>query len=348
VDELLKTSNNMGLKARALSVGLVIHFYESGNYEGGIQACEEFLESVKQAEESGEITIDELTNAEIGIIHSTLAELLVTEVGSDSERFVRSKALLRSWSPLKTSAPSRKETFAQGAQARILGKVLETQFKVYLDKYATKGTQPEGWSAGDLAHTLMEQGRAAEAEDILRKYLKPRQAEQTPEMKARDRRSDTMYLEMLLGESLMLQGKYEESERLMQQLLKHFLDFGDELWHFERFRVAFVMTVLARIHHLKGDYYLAIMYWNKMIDYCENKIDVDEQKGKWDRRSFMPLIAELSLSDCYFELGSEEIGLRRQEHSVVLLENTDGQSWILGLGTYWMELLMMKMRKRDV
>ncbi|KAG8418439.1 hypothetical protein J3458_005852 [Metarhizium acridum] len=46
------------------------------------------------------------------------------------------------------------------------------------------------------------------------------------------------------------------------------------------------------------------MYWNQMIDYCESKMDVHKQRGKYDRNSFMPLITELSLSDCHFEGGN--------------------------------------------
>lgn len=357
VYSLLKTSSNIYLQARALSVRLGITYYESGNYVGGITACERFLDSVKRSKETGQTTINELSNAEIGILQSTLAELFVTEVGSHSEQFVRSKALLQSWSPLNPSAPSRKEKFSLGAQARILGKVLkdhgewaasETQFRVYLDTYAPKGTQAEGWSAGDLAHTLMEQGRAKEAEYILRKYLKPRQVSLTSGMRTLDRRSDTMYLKMLLGESLMLQSKYNESEELMQRLLDRFFGFEGDLWHFEKFRVAFVMTVLARIHHLQGHYDAAINRWKQMIDYCESEINVDEQRGKWGRDSFMPLIAELSLSDCYFKLGKEDIAMPHRTHSLGLLENTDGQLWILGLGTYWLDLLRTKVMKRSL
>ncbi|KAG8418440.1 hypothetical protein J3459_006328 [Metarhizium acridum] len=65
VDSLPKTSSNIGLQARALLVKLVITYYESGNYAGGIRACEAFLPSVKQAQETGQTTIDELTKAEM-------------------------------------------------------------------------------------------------------------------------------------------------------------------------------------------------------------------------------------------------------------------------------------------
>lgn len=356
VDRFLQTSSNIYLQARALSVRLVITYYESGNYTGGINACKKFLHYVNEAKETGQATIDELSNAEIGIIQSTLAELLVTEVCSDSDRFAESKTLLQSWSPRNPDAPSRKEKFVLGERSRILGKILkdhgewaksQARFKEYLDKYALKGTQPEGWSAGDLAHTLMEQGHPKEAEKTLRRYLLPRQGFQTPGIRVRDRRSDTVYLEMLLGESLWLQGENKESQELMQELLNYFLSLDDELWHFEKFRVAFVMTVLARIHHLKGEYRQAVACWTRVIDYCESKMDVNEQRGKWDRNSFMPLIAELSLSDCYFELREEDIGMRYQTHSLGLLKNANTQRWILGLGTYWLKTLMIKARKRD-
>ncbi|KAK2590321.1 hypothetical protein QQS21_011997 [Conoideocrella luteorostrata] len=355
VDELLKSSiSDMGLKARALIIRLGITYYEAGDYTGGVQACQEFLTSVKEAQSAGKTCIDELTNAELGVIQSTLAELLVTEV-SVAENFEKSKAVLKAWFPLNPNQPSSKEKITLGTQARILGKLLkdhgdwaesEAQFIVFLDTYAVRGSQTEGWSAGDLSHCLMEQARPVEAEQVLRRYLMPRQIFQSAEMRARDRRSDTMYLELLLGESLMLQSRYDEAENTCQALLRHFYNF-DKLWHFERFRVAFLMTTLARLRHWRGQYYEAIEYWEKIFNYCVEELDVGNQKGKWNRGSFVPLVAVLSMSDCYFELGQEDQAAQLQAQALELLDSSDAQPWILGLGTYWLGWLRTKARKRQ-
>lgn len=355
IDDLLKSSSNLWLKARALEVRLALTYYEAGDYAGGVHACEAFLASVKDAQLANETVMDELTNSQVGIIEATLSELLVTE-DSASDNFDKSKALLQDWSPLKPTCPSTKEKITHGNISRIHGKLLkdhgdwkesELQFKLFLDKYAVKRSQTEGWSAGDLAHVLMEQSRPAEAEEVLLKYLGPRQMFQTQDERAQDRRSDTMYLEMLLGESLMLQGRFDEADEALQNLLQHFHSFG-KLWHFERFRVAFIMTILARIRQLTGQLYAAVEYWEKTLKYCLEELDVGNQKGKWDRKSFMPSIAILSMSDCYFDLGNQDHALGLQREVSQLLESSNAQPWILGLGSYWLEWLKFKANKRDI
>lgn len=63
-------------------------------------------------------------------------------------------------------------------------------------------------------------------------------------------------------------------------------------------------------------------------------MDLDKQRGKWNRQSFIPLIVELNFADCYSESGKRDIGQQRQTHSLHLLDETYRQSCILGLGTY--------------
>jgi tetratricopeptide (TPR) repeat protein len=350
VDELLIPSSNLFLKARALEVRLAIGFYELGNYVGGVKAVKAFLPTAKDAISRNPALLNELTNAQIGVVEITLAEFLVTEVSID-DNFEESLGLLRGWSPLNPDAPSVKEGITLGIRTRTLGKVFKDhgdwkesgiELKEYLDTYAIKGSQSEGWAAGDLAHVFMEMSRFREAEPVLLECLKPRQSFQTPKERVRDRRSDTMYLEMQLGECLLLQGRYVEAEEKLQELLARFRSFGS-LWHFEKFRVFFILTALARLRHLTDRFDLALKYWEEALEYSVTELDIENQKDNWGRNTFFPSIVLLSISDCHSELGNMKYALELQREANETLENCAPRRWVLGLGSYWLTWL----KKRD-
>jgi tetratricopeptide (TPR) repeat protein len=354
VDELLQASANLYLKARVLEVRLAINYYEAGDYNGGVEEARRFLRAANDAVSSNPSLMNELTNAQLGVIQSTLSELLVTEA-SVTGQFEESKKLLERWLPLNPANPSMKERITLGIRSRILGKLSKdhgdwsesaAQLRDFLDNFAAQGSQTEGWAAGDLAHVLMELGRVPEAEDVLRQYLHPRQINQTPQEREIDRRSDTLYLEMLLGESLLRQNRVEESEDTLQGLLHRLQNFGT-LWHFEKFRVMFILTSLARLRQTTGRMYAALKYWKQALDYCENELNTDTQRGKWGSDTFIPLVIILSMSECYYELGNREHALEMQQNSLNAIDTCVLQRWVLGLGTYWLDWLKERSTQRS-
>ncbi|KIM97100.1 hypothetical protein OIDMADRAFT_32133 [Oidiodendron maius Zn] len=353
MDDLLESSSNLYLKARALEVRLAIDFYDVGDYLGGVKAAKTFLTGAKEAIKAKPELLDELTNAQFGVIEGTIAELLVIEV-SVAENFEESRALLQGWSALNPAAPSSKEAITLGIRSRIRGKlskdhgdwvVGEGQLKEFLDIFAVRGSQTEGWAAGDLAHVLMEMKHEKEAEKVLVKYLQPRRESQTHKERMRDRRSDTIYLEMLLGECLLLQNRYKEAEDTLQDVLQHLQNF-ESLWHFEKFRILFTLSALARLRHQADQFSSALEYWGKVLDYCLKELDTYKQKGKWGRDTLIPRIVLLSMADCYFELGNQEHALVLQQEALESIHSCAEQRWILGLGTYWLDWIKMKINQR--
>jgi tetratricopeptide (TPR) repeat protein len=353
VDELLTNSTNLVLKVRAMEIRLAIKYYERGDYAGGIAEARAFLNTVQRAVDASPSLLNEVTNAEICVIITRLAEWLYTEVSTATD-FNESLVLLRSWSPLNPDHPSIKERFADGIRSRILGKLFkdhgdwkesELQFNIYFSKFVVHNSPEEGWAAGDLAHCLMEMSREKDAEKVLVKYLTPRHTIGIIKDHARDRRSDTMYLEMLLGECLLLQKHYEEAEKRLQELLSRFNTF-DSLLYFEKYRYFFILTALARRYHMTQHFSLALEYWNQALKYCFEDLDAESQKGKWGLDALFPNIVRLSISDCYFELGYEEQSLQLQQEAHKTINKCDPTPWVLGLGTYWLRWIDSKVAAR--
>jgi tetratricopeptide (TPR) repeat protein len=256
---LLESPQYILLKAREFENILGIRYYGVRDYLGGVNAMKEFLAPIKKELHQRPELLDELTNAEIGVMQIILAEYFVTEVSADGD-FEESLSLLHSWKPLNSEQPSRKEKNTLGILTQKLGKVYkdrgdwkeaENELRRFLELYAAKGQAHEGWAAGDLAHVLMEMGNQDDAKLILKRYLAPRQSVLGAGERAKDRRSDTTYLEMQLGECFLLQGRITEAEEMMEDLIQRFRSFGT-LFHFEKFRVFFILSGLARLRHLNN------------------------------------------------------------------------------------------------
>jgi tetratricopeptide (TPR) repeat protein len=354
MDELLFDSKNLYLRARALEFRVAVSFYEAGDYAGGSAKLDSFLKDANQVIDSNPTSQNELINAQVGTLRVRYAEYLCTEVSTAAE-YGKSLELLQSWMPLNPQLPSRKELVTISIQARMLGKLFkdhgeceksEIVFKKYLSEYGVKGSQEEGWAAGDLAHSLMEMDRAPEAEEILIKYLTPRHAFRNPMERTADRRSDTMYLEMLLGECFLLQKQYDKAERIMKELQSRFNTF-EFLAHFERFRYFFVLTALARCYHLTDRFLDALGYWKLALKYCVDDLNVEKQEGKWSRNTLFPNIVLLSIADCYFELDNMEESWELQKEAETVIRSCAPTRWVLGLGTYWLRWVEHKMAARD-
>lgn len=358
-DELLKKSSSICLKARALEIKVAIHYYEIGDYDGAIHEAREFLKTYEQAVKENSSVLNEQTNAQIGVIKVRLAEILYTEVPSSTD-VTESLSLLRSWSPLNFDLPSTKERITDGKRTRILGKVLKDhgdweasakEFVTFFQKFVVTMSQEEGWAAADWAHDLMELSRYNEAEDVLIKYLTPRQTVLTMEERREqlpDRRSDTMFLEILLGECWLLQKRYDKAIPKLKELMSRLKDF-ETLHHFERFRLFFILTSLARCHHLVGEYDEALDYWTKALNYCTKELDVGLQRGKWSSDTLLPNIVLLSISHCKFELGMLEPSQQTRKEAMENLARRPDLNlhWVLGLGTYWRRWLEEKLAECD-
>src|ERR1700760_1615592 len=96
MDELLYDSKNLYLRARALEFRIAVSYYETGDYAGGIAKLDNFLKEAKQVLDSNQISMNELINAQIGILRVRHAEWLYTEV-STATKCDDSLELLQSW-----------------------------------------------------------------------------------------------------------------------------------------------------------------------------------------------------------------------------------------------------------
>lgn len=299
-EELLTDTSHVFLKGRALELGLAIEFYEQGNYEGGAAAAREFLGTFK------DVDVDERTNAQIGMIEVVLAEMLVTEPDLDAN-FDASLSIYKGWQPMNSQSPSTREKVTWGVISQTRGQTYKdkgdwqtsaNELTNYLAKFAISGSQNEGWAAGDLAQVLMEMGRLDEAETIFKDHLEKRTKLMTPRERERDRRSDTMFLEINAAELLLLQGRINDAEREYLQLQKRFEKFASrsELPHFEKTGVFFVLCGLARAAQIRGDYSLSLTRWREVLDYSSKSMDLGFQRGKWGTDSYYTGVILISMA----------------------------------------------------
>ncbi|KAI0972419.1 hypothetical protein F4678DRAFT_430226 [Xylaria arbuscula] len=341
-DELIKKSEDICLQAMALEVRL-FHLHETGDYRGCIEPARAFLASTKVSIRQNPSILSESTNAQLGIVQVFMAERLVTEVSIDAD-FEESLQIIKNWQPLNTVNPSTRENITLGIQSRALAKLhkdhgsLEDgkkELRRYLSLYAVKNRPEEGWAAGDLAHILLELGEPGEAELVIRQYLNPRQASLTAEQRHGNRRTDTMYLEILLCEVFLSQSRAIECEENLQDLLTRFRSFG-VLWYFEQFRLFVVQATLARLRQKHERYSEALVYWEDALDTCLSHLNVGYQEGNWGRQTFFPSIVLLSMAHCWYELGERGKADALRIESETVLQVTAPRPWVLALGTYWL------------
>lgn len=350
-DELLQKSEDICLQAMLLEVRL-FHLHETGDYRGCIEPARAFLASTKESIRQDPSILSESTNAQLGVIQVFMAERLVTEVSSDAD-FEDSLQIIKEWQPLNPVNPSNRENITLGIQSRALAKLHKDhgsldegrrELRRYLSLYAVNNRPEEGWAAGDLAHILLELGQPGEAELVIRQYLNPRQACLTTEQRRGNRRTDTMYLEMVLCEAFLLQGRTEECEESLQDLLSRFRSFS-VLWYFEQFRLFAVQATLARLRHINGRYSEALVYWQDALDTCLEHLNVGHQEGNWGRQTFFPSIVLFSMAHCWYELGEREKADALRIETETVLQVTACRPWVLALGTYWLAWVRDRMEK---
>jgi tetratricopeptide (TPR) repeat protein len=353
-DDMLTDTKHLFLRGRGLEIKLAIGFYEQGNYEGGATAAESFLESVKG------IKPDERTNAQIGMIQVVLAEMLVTEPDLDAD-FQKSLDIYHGWKYIDPDHPSTREHMTKGVISQTCGQTYKDkgdwqasadELSSYLSDFAVSGSQNEGWAAGDLGQVLMEMGRLDEADVVLEEHLQKRVRHLTPRERERDRRSDTMFLEINAAELLLLQGRIPDAERAYRELQSRFERFASrsELPHFEKTRVFFILCGLARCAQLSRDYYVSVKRWEEVLSYASSEMNVGFQKGKWGRDSYYTGVILLSMANCWYgmtehdhEKDAEEARWEGEE----ILRKHARKCWMLGLGSYWPEEMQRQLRERD-
>lgn len=351
--ELLTDTSHVFLKGRELELGLAIGYYERGNYEGGASAARAFLKTVK------DIAPDERTNAQIGMIRAVLAEMLATEPDLDSD-FETSLSIYAGWHANKPESPSTREKMALGVISQTRGQTHKdkgdwqtsaNELTSYLAKFAVPGSQHEGWAAGDLGQVFMEMGCLDEADAVLKEHLVKRLRPMTPRERERDRRSDTMFLEINAAELLLLQGRNDDAEQEYLKLNKRFDRFAlrAELPHFEKTRVYFILCGLSRAAQIRGDYALALERWEEVLDYGNTVMDLGFQRGKWGRDSYYTGVVLISMANCLMD----EIGGREKEAEAAeregeaLLKKHARKCWMLGLGSYWPDEMQRQLKERD-
>ncbi|KAI1179558.1 hypothetical protein F4777DRAFT_574864 [Nemania sp. FL0916] len=252
---------------------------------------------------------------ELGVLQVSIAEHLVTELPVNTN-FKNNIAIIRSWRPLNPESPSTREKVTLGIQCRALGKLFKDrgdleegmkEFYRYLSTYAVQGRSEEGWVAEAM----------------------------TAEQCRSDRSGDTMYLEVLLCETFLLQGRITECEAHLQDLLDRLCNF-ESLFHVDAFQIFIVQATLARLRQMDGRYSEALAYWRAALDTCVTELDTGQRKGKWSRNTFFPSVVLLSMAHCLQELGETKEGDMLCVEAEQNLQATAPHTWALALGTYWL------------
>ena len=97
-----------------------------------------------------------------------------------------------------------------------------------------------------------------------------------------------MYLEMQLGGMPPFARENGGSRReASRNYSRAFRSFG-VLGHFEKFRVFFILTTLARLRHLTNKIDAALAYWRQALEYSITELDKGNQKGKWGSQHLLP------------------------------------------------------------
>jgi tetratricopeptide (TPR) repeat protein len=353
MNELLRESTNIYLKGRILESNWPIHRSDTTFAQANIPKFQEFLSYATPLIESGEVLLNELTNAQIGNIIARYAMLIYMEPTSDVG-YSKGYELLEAWSPLDLDHPSTKERATMSHRCRVLGKFFkdhgqwqksELEFHRYLNIYALPDSHEEGWSAGDLAQALLEMSRPVDAERIVVKYLAIRYPNTSPGYIGDKRRNDITYLEMLVGECFLEQKKYSQAEDIMIKF-KRKLESFEPLASYERFRYFFVLTGLARCYHSTAKFEAALEYWSLALKYCTDRMNSGKREGKWTRDTLFVGIIVLSMSDCCHELGRIEASTELQQEAQGVLESKPVTYWVPGLASYWLQQIQRKVSIR--
>ena len=112
-----------------------------------------------------------------------------------------------------------------------------------------------------------------------------------------------------------------EELKLSQEFVKH-PDMDALMFHLR------ILTVLARITHLGGRLSDAFTYWESCLDQLRKL-----ERGGWKRDSFTQMICSFSIADIKQKVGNLEESRRLGVKAEAILENTDRQHYITGLGT---------------
>jgi hypothetical protein len=250
------------------------------------------------------------------------------QAAAEKDMFTEALYLLEDIKPLDNTHPStmeklvlRDKDFAIGRVYRFQGRFEEAleRFKLLLPAYF--GVRKSYHSLlSHLSNTFVELGDATQAEEILLNALSNGEIH-------------NKYFQIALAEAklhLKSFGKAKkicEELKLSQESVKH-PDMNALMFHLR------ILTVLARIAHLEGHLNDALTYWESCLDQLRKL-----EKGGWERDGFTQMICSFSIADIKQKVGNLEESRRLRVKAEAILENTDRQHWITGLGTIWLDAI---------
>ncbi|KAH0541379.1 hypothetical protein FGG08_004143 [Glutinoglossum americanum] len=361
VDSFLKGQGSEYLHALRLRNQLSI-LYREGNYAEAIELAKGFLlenhETFINGNDAGpSISPEPLLNAELGHVIITLVKSLVTEADAGgAEVYREGHRLLDLCRAVNTNCPSRAERAMLSSRNRIQGRVFRDQgnwedsarcFQTYCTHNLHPGSSHAGWALADWAHVLMELGRNREAEKVIEELLRERLLgeSQAGDMPTR-RASDTILLQINFAEARLRQGFLEESEDQFKEVLEKMLSLGP-LEHCEKTKVFFLYCGLARVAHLTCRWVTAKARWDTAFSYGLT-LKRGSKHESWGRTYFYQRVVLYSIADVHYELGEveEAVSLRQEVEISGTLDAENRMHWMLGLGTYWLDSIEERMKKR--
>ncbi|WEW58160.1 hypothetical protein PRK78_003628 [Emydomyces testavorans] len=383
---ILRNSDNIDLQARLWCIRLPPEYYSRGKFIEGCEAADNFLQNIKS--KCQELT--ERENAQIGFLRHLSVEYRVREKGlSDREVWEKRMAYIEAWQPLDPANPSELEKYAKGMGVRMRGKLAKDfglfkeafySLKLFIEKYAKRGSREEGWAIGDFGQVILELEEKEEASEVLRDIISngvdfgenrnfPSNAHLcqiatficsravdnrmldrgylTPEDRENARENDTMFLEINHAVSVLREGRihaqrYKDAEDLLLGLKRRFekIRANGISWHDDQIREFSVIASLAQICHLQHDWQNAQSRWQQAIDYGETVIE------KWDNDHFYIEVARCSLADVHLSAGLE-LGLSISDLAE-RIRQLDGKrvTWMLGLGSFWFDHLKQSVESK--
>lgn len=377
--DLLKMTTSVYLQARLWCTRLPLDFHRRGKFVEGCEAADKAVQTLES--EHKRQGLSERDNAQIGVLRHLSVEYRSREKDlSDSEVWAKRAAYIDKWQPRDPEHPSQLEKYVMGMGVRMRGKIAKDfglfkeayySLKLFIEKYAQRGSREEGWAIGDFGQVVLELEDTDEAPEILRNFMtngtnfgesltfsstaalceivsficsravEYRMFERghlTQQDRENTRESDTVFLEITHAASVLRTGRihpesYKDAEQKLQSLRKRFekVRASGISWHDDQIREFSVLAYFAQISHLQHDWKEAQSRWKQTIDYGQSVVK------EWGGDNFYIEVAKYSLADVQLNAGGEVNTIISELGDTIRRLDKERETWMLGVGTYWLD-----------
>ncbi|KAK6843656.1 hypothetical protein PG987_004516 [Apiospora arundinis] len=169
----------------------------------------------------------------------------------------------------------------------------------------------------------------------------------TPEARRNAKDSDTVWLEIIHAMTLVHQGehapqRFEAAEEELTMLSDRFkgIEEAGSSWYDEQIRHFAIKCSLAQVSHLQGDWPEAQLRWTEAIDFGVERVK------DWKGHHYYIEVARYSLADAQCNSGIDARVVLAPLADTIKILKGKRVTWLLGLGTFWLDLMEEHMRSR--